>query len=1314
MKKIIFSGAFLLLVLVLTSFIIPEKETKHLGSRYDCAPTFFTTVSAVSTGLWNDASTWSNNQVPTSTDDVMIPAGIRVALSGSSVARTVSVDGTLSIQSLTTDFDLSTKGIMVNDGGLLQIGSENNPYSGNGLITLLGSDPTETLVAGMGAKLIGIMGGGRMEAHGTQKLNWTQLNATANAGTSVITLKETANWNVGDEIVIASTDFDPDQAEKRTITTINGLDVTLDSPLQFMHWGTIQNYSNNRRTFELDERAEVGLLTHNLKIQGDSSSENNGYGGHIMTMPNAVSKASNIELYRMGQKSQVGRYPWHWHLLGDTTGQFISNSSIHRSFNRLITVHGTNNTLVKDNVGYDFIGHGYFLENGSEVGNRFEGNLGVSCKRPVPGEETTPHDLGIGAERGAHPEAFPVTFWITNASNDFVGNVSAGSDGSGFWHVILDEILDGPDRSYVPGHQPMGIFDDNKAHSNLFSWGVDGGVDKVTGEIVNGHYRPRNPDGSQFVPVINRFDGYKSVDRNVWIRANTMDFYDCDFGDNGRANFFSYNQTLYNSLIVGKSANVGNPRSASEVQAGRSLPYSDRPLNAFANAFRGHSIYDGPSGLVDTHFAGFDQNGANAYCFQINGASRKSTNHFARGITYDPAITEDAKFDFDHISYFSYMYLSGLIDEDGSVTGTAGATVRPFLIENPSDSRIYEPGANIQMTDIVQKPEWGAWLTQNKNYNYFKDTDFTDKTDGAFTPRYLITEYPDQSTHAVFNTQTQQLYFDAPVITNDLDYTYYMQYHKLPRYMSGQMNGIVSNDQSVIIAYNNIPGIAYAGNASRVYSMAALRSSSIQTYFIKDHTVYIKHISDQLQSEFFQRQFGADYRYQSRDVFICNAGNCFDQNEWGQIVNRVTLIDYGVRSADLTSIDTNDDSRDNITTTDGLPVSTMNYSNLRVNFTVENNGNGIAGYTDYDIELTSRQIWEYFNTLTINYTGPDVEVIVENSNGTQFSVGTYNSSDINNVRIGQDNRMDIFSDVKKLKLRFHEEAMGALNTASSAAVQINNIALGADIPDTYSASSTLIDQDSDGDGLLDSEEIALCRSTVSASDFAIEFNGNDIFDDYQAAQLTNIMEDGAVFKATSTGGDPKLIKLDFLEMNGSDINTITVRMKANIAATRFQLFWANDNGNIGAARTIFTDYTGNGTWQELTLDLTNEAEWVGQTIRSLRLDPVNDNNVNFEIDWIRAQNAVNPDDPCTPLSNEDIDELSFKLYPNPVISGQQVYFTTSVGQQDPEISVYDVMGKLIAIEQERNSFILSNAAPGVYFVRFSSQERSVTEKLIVK
>lgn len=1233
MKKILFCCVLLCVTFIIVSFKANPKKKELISSKYNCMPIALASTSAISNGDWNNTATWSTNQIPTALDDVTIPTGIRVTLSGNMAARSVMIDGTLSPFSLTTDFELTTKGIMVHDGGLFQIGSAASKYLGKGLITLTGSDPTEILMGSspiMGSKLIGVMSNGRLELHGKDKKSWTQLNVTAQAGATSITLKETIDWEVGDEIVIASTDFDPHQAEKRKITAINGLVLTLDAPLVYMHFGVEQIYNNGTKNLVLDERAEVGLLTRNLKIQGDASSETNGYGGHIMSMSGSTSKATNIELYRMGQKSQVGKYPWHWHKLGDANGQYIKNAGIHTSYNRVITVHGTNNTVVEGNVGFDFVGHGFFLEDGNETGNLFKNNLGVLCKRPKAGEETTPHDIGIGADRGASPEAFPATFWITNPNNDFIGNVSAGSDGSGFWHLILSEVLDNIVTSYKPGIQPMGVFDDNKSHSSLFSWGIDGGIDKVTEEIVTGHYRPQNPDGSQFIPNINRFVGYKSVDRNVWIRANKMNFYDCAFGDNGRADFFSYNQTLFNSLIVGKSANIGNPKSASEIEAGRTLPFPDRPLTQFANAFRGHSIYDGPSGIVNTHLDGFDLNGAKAYCFQTNGASRKSTNHFARGITFGPGVQDAAKFEFGNNSWFSYMFLSGIIDEDGSLTGYPGARITPIISTNPNSKNLYEKGVNTQMTDVIEKPEWGAWITKTKTYNYFKDIDFTNKETNAFTPRYSITEYPDKSTHAVFDVQTQQLYFDTPVITNDLGYNYYFQYHKLPNFMVASIDGATNNSESAIVGYLNLPSTAYAGNAVKVNNMSELKSSPNQAYFIKDNTFYFKHITNQTNSEFFQRQFGREYKYQSNGTFICVSGNC-PESSWGQIVNKVTLIDYGAGN----------DSRDNAVTTDGITVPTFTYANSKIDFTVGNNGNGIDGYTDYEIVLPVRQVWEYFNTMSIDYTGPKVEVIVMSKNGNSFSTGTYTSNDMQNIRIGQDNQFDKFTNVKKLILRFHESNIGNINTASSANVQINSIKLGIDIPTAYSVSSTIVEQDSDGDGVLDALEINKCRDTNSASDFALEFNSDStIFDGNSQANITNFQEIGGVIKGTTSTGDSQIIKKNFLNMSGSQISTITIRIKVNTTTTnRVQLFWENENGGIGSTRTIFKDYIANGTWQEITLDLSTNPEWQGKTISGLRIDPTNKSGINFEIDWIRANNAVDASQNCIPTIDDDGDGL---------------------------------------------------------------------------
>ena len=126
----------------------------------------------------------------------------------------------------------------------------------------------------------GIMiSGGTLNLHGDRTHTWTKLSATGNAGATSIQVLDAKGWKVGDEIVLASTDFDPRQAERRTIAAIRGNTITLDKKLDYMHFGKI--------TFDVDQRGEVGLLTRNIKIQASDDAAQSYFGGHIMAMPSS-------------------------------------------------------------------------------------------------------------------------------------------------------------------------------------------------------------------------------------------------------------------------------------------------------------------------------------------------------------------------------------------------------------------------------------------------------------------------------------------------------------------------------------------------------------------------------------------------------------------------------------------------------------------------------------------------------------------------------------------------------------------------------------------------------------------------------------------------------------------------------------------------------------------------------------------------------------------------------------------------------------------------------------------------------------------
>jgi len=296
-------------------------------------------AQSVSQSNWSDPNTWPNRKVPVAGDKVVIARDKDVILDVSPPALGgLSIDGKLTFSN-DLDLELTTEWIMVH--GELAIGSEARPHTRQATITFTDNVPGEDMMAGMGDRGI-MLSGGTLNLHGDTTHTWTKLSATAEAGSSRIEVLDASGWEVGDEIVLASTDYNPRQAETRFITAINGNTITLNQPLDYMHFGRI--------TFDVDERGEVGLLTRNIRIQASADAEESFFGGHIMAMPSSRMYVEGVELTRMGQNLTLARYPIHWHLVGDADGQYIRNAAIHNTYNRCVTVHGTNYLQVENNV----------------------------------------------------------------------------------------------------------------------------------------------------------------------------------------------------------------------------------------------------------------------------------------------------------------------------------------------------------------------------------------------------------------------------------------------------------------------------------------------------------------------------------------------------------------------------------------------------------------------------------------------------------------------------------------------------------------------------------------------------------------------------------------------------------------------------------------------------------------------------------------------------------------------------------------------------------------------------------------------------
>lgn len=616
--------------------------------------------------LWSDPATWAPLPPPATGYDVTIPAGMTVRLDVTPPAlNRLTVLGTLEV-SPTADLALTAHEVHVR--GTFRIGREGEPHTRRFTLTLTGTPNGD--VSAVGTKVLAVFPGGTLDIHGEPRRGWTRLSATAAPGAMNLTLGEALPWRAGDRIVVASTDFNPAEAEEAVILQASGNSLTLDRALAHEHWGTVQQIGGHA----VDQRAEVALLTRNITIQGDSLSTT-GFGGHLIILPGATARIEGASFTQMGQSGIVGHYPVHWHMAGDVTGQYVRDVSIWRTHNRCLTIHGTDRAVAQRNVCYDHLGHGYFLEDGAESGNTLEENLGLSARVPA------------SAVRILASDANPATFWLTNPDNIVRGNVAAGSVGFGFWYALpVAPTGFSTGQPDAPRRTPLGEFDHNVAHSNRRpGLNVDDGP-KADGTTETASYSPRVgavSNGAAAIAVFRNFTGWKHTGRAVWLRGSSQRLDGAVLSDNLIGATFAASETFFeNSVVIGETDN----RTPS--------PNATFPI-------RGYEFYDGTVGATNVTFVNFvstPSRPASALGYNRNNGFPISQLNFGTALRFvnaNGAYIEAPKADKDGDKAALFR------DTDGVMTGSPGATVIadvPFLVS---------PGC-------IRRPEWNAWQCDHR------------------------------------------------------------------------------------------------------------------------------------------------------------------------------------------------------------------------------------------------------------------------------------------------------------------------------------------------------------------------------------------------------------------------------------------------------------------------------------------------------------------------------------------------------------------------------------------------------------------------
>ena len=322
--------------------------------------------------------------------------------------------------------------------------------------------------------------------------SWVRLDATAPAASTTLTLDRSVNWQQGDRLVVTTTDWHASHSEEVILAAPpDGTALTLNAPLAFTHAGEIYDVTQDiadppSANQEVDTRAAVGLLSRDIRIYslGDSYDEpfpaaaecgyqgsDDGhattpahcyFGGHLIARQGfARFQVQGAEFDQLGQGGRLAHYPVHFHMAKYTgyTDAFVTDSSIHDSLTRFVTIHATHDVTVARNVGFRSIGHGYYIEDGSEIDNLLCHNLAVSVQGSLveyfeaqePGSPTARFSPPILPSVSSGPpygsdSYFPVGFWLMNTWNDLVGNKVVGVGGYGSCYWLLGSGVSGPSQ----------------------------------------------------------------------------------------------------------------------------------------------------------------------------------------------------------------------------------------------------------------------------------------------------------------------------------------------------------------------------------------------------------------------------------------------------------------------------------------------------------------------------------------------------------------------------------------------------------------------------------------------------------------------------------------------------------------------------------------------------------------------------------------------------------------------------------------------------------------------------------------------------
>ncbi|MBI4369930.1 MAG: right-handed parallel beta-helix repeat-containing protein [Elusimicrobia bacterium] len=382
------------------------------------------TISSSRSGTWSSTGLAPFSSLPDFDDDVVISTGHTVGITDSTraKAKSISVQGTLrwNVTSGTATLAVGGGSITVKAGGKLQIASTDGaPLTDSAVAQVI-------LSSGSSAGIYGgivIENGGMFIVNGSTKNPYALASADAakNATSLTVNSSSVTGWAVGDAITIGQTErASTSQTEKRTIASLSGGTIGLDSALSYAHYAT--------------NTIIVANLTRNAVIK--SSNASNSQIGYIR---NLTASATNF-VVNYGEFNGLGVDQGNIYGIVFDSGTYpngqgsIANSSIHDGYtgvyiNRTSSVTLTYNDIYANgSTGIAVVSSSHSVIIGNSVAGSPQGLSGTADQwNSISGNYFCSNSTGT---------SFYISANNALSGNRFFGNTGNGLTIQGAWNFL--------------------------------------------------------------------------------------------------------------------------------------------------------------------------------------------------------------------------------------------------------------------------------------------------------------------------------------------------------------------------------------------------------------------------------------------------------------------------------------------------------------------------------------------------------------------------------------------------------------------------------------------------------------------------------------------------------------------------------------------------------------------------------------------------------------------------------------------------------------------------------------------------------------